>query len=68
MILDICDIGKVSIAELFHVNISFRKNFSETEIEILVSKYDVDGNTIFTLNEINAIQDDDLSKLQDEEP
>ena len=34
----------------------FRKHFSETEIEILISKYDVDGNTIFTVNEINAIQ------------
>lgn len=34
-----------------------RKHFSETEIEILISKYDVDGNTLFTLNEINAIQD-----------
>ena len=46
----------------------FRKNFSETEIEILVSKYDVDGNTMFTVNEINAIQDGDPSKLEEETP
>ena len=46
----------------------FRKNFSETEIEILVSKFDVDGNTMFTTNEINAIQDNDVSKLEDDEP
>jgi len=45
-----------------------KKNFSETEIEILVSKYDVDGNTMFTVNEINAIQDGDPSKLEEEDP
>merc|ERR1712150_148882 len=45
-----------------------KKNFSETEIEILVSKYDMDGNTIFTVNEINAIQDGDPSQLEEEEP
>ena len=44
----------------------FRKNFSETEIEILVSKYDVDGNTMFTVKEINAIQDGDPSRLEEE--
>ena len=36
---------------------SFRKHFSEAEIEILISKYDVDGDTMFTASEIRAIQD-----------
>ena len=45
-----------------------RKNFSETEIEILISKYDVDGNTLFTLEEINAIQDgSEPPKLESDE-
>ena len=51
-----------------YIVLYFRKNFSETEIEILVSKYDVDGNTMFTVNEINAIQDGDPSKLEEEDP
>ena len=49
-------------------NSVFRKHFSETEIEILISKYDVDGNTLFTLNEITAIQDgSDPSALESDE-
>ena len=50
------------------MNYVFRKHFSETEIEILISKYDVDGNTLFTLNEITAIQDgSDPTELESDE-
>ena len=50
------------------INHVFRKHFSETEIEILISKYDVDGNTLFTLNEITALQDgSDPTELESDE-
>merc|ERR1719273_1972818 len=42
-----------------------RKHFSEAEIEILISKYDVDGDTMFTASEIRAIQD---AEEMNEEP
>lgn len=48
----------MSVVDLFRLIILyFRKHFSEAEIEILISKYDVDGNTMFTQSEIKAIQD-----------
>jgi len=49
-----------------------RLNFSETEIEVFCSKYDVDGNFEFTTNDIKAIEeganeDEDLTKIKEPE-
>ena len=44
--------------------ISSRKNFSEAEIEIFVSKFDVDGDALFDAGEITRIKSNNAERFE----
>ena len=42
---------------------NFRLNFSETEIEVFCSRYDVDGNFEFSFEEVRAAIEEGLDEV-----
>jgi hypothetical protein len=46
------------------LNLFLRLNFSDTEIEVFCSRYDVDGNFEFSFEEVRAAIEEGLEEIQ----